>query len=309
MAEYRGIVEGGLPNHTRLDRYVSEQLGFFSRSQCRARNLSARVNGIAVKLSRIIKSGDLLELSWVELEPTLIIPEDLPLDILYEDDRVVVINKRQGIVVHPGAGNYSGTLANALAFRNAAFLNAALRNAEPDVLGMRPGIVHRLDKDTSGVIIASYDVEAHALLADQFKARKVRKVYGALVKGTPEIKRGRISTRLARDPRNRKRFAISQTTGKLAISHYRVVKSWGSYSLLALRPITGRTHQLRVHMRYLGFPILGDPLYGNKDPRVPKATLMLHSKSLSLVLPGECERRTFATPLPKRFYRAIQLIN
>ncbi|MDR2485237.1 MAG: RluA family pseudouridine synthase [Treponema sp.] len=299
MASYFCIVEEGLPPSLRLDRYVAEYLKLLTRSQIKARALTAKRNGKAVKISRALKSGDRLELSWADPEPTDLIPEDLPLEVIYEDERVVVVNKEQGMVVHPGAGNHRGTLANALLFRR-------LRQGGLDAgEAFRPGIVHRLDKDTSGVIIAAYNNEALAFLAEQFKNRKAVKSYGAIVKGTLTESSGRIETRITRDPRDRKRFIVSTEKGKAALTRYRVVRSWGGYSLLLLMPKTGRTHQLRVHLRYLGHPILGDPLYGVPDPQFPQASLMLHAKRLTLLLPGDRKPRAFKTPLPLRFHELL----
>jgi 23S rRNA pseudouridine1911/1915/1917 synthase len=301
LEEYSGRIGENVPQGLRLDRYVAEYLGLLSRSQIKAKNLAARVNGKDVKISRRVKTGDLLELSWAEEGPSHLVPEDLPLDVLYEDGRVVVINKAQGMVVHPGAGTPSGTLANALLFRRLE------RGGVGE--GFRPGIVHRLDKDTSGVIIAAYDDEALAFLAGQFKARETRKIYAALVAGVPPEPEGLIETRIARDSRDRKKFAVSPDRGKAARTRYRVVRAWSGYSLLMLRPRTGRTHQLRVHLKYLGCPILGDPLYGKPDGRFPQAALMLHARSLSLVIPGPAGRtvpgeyKTFTAPLPGRFRR------
>lgn len=272
-----------------------------SRSQVKSRAMEARLNGKQVKFSRVVKSGDRLELSWSDPPPADIIPEQIPLDIVYEDERVVVVNKAQGMVVHPGAANHRGTLANALLYRRLERGGAGQ--------GFRPGIVHRLDKDTSGLIIAAYDDEALVFLADQFKARSVRKRYGALVKGVLREPAGRIETLITRDSRDRKRFAVSGERGKAAVTLYRVVRSWDRYTLVLLKPKTGRTHQLRVHMRYLGHPILGDPLYGSPDPVFPGAGLMLHAKSLALVLPGGGEIRTFKTPLPPRFRGVIKKLN
>jgi 23S rRNA pseudouridine1911/1915/1917 synthase len=272
-----------------------------TRSQLKSRALEARLNGKPVKFSRAVKSGDRVELSWADPPPADIVPERIPLDICYEDERVVVVNKAQGMVVHPGAGNHRGTLANALLYRILERGGAGR--------GLRPGIVHRLDKDTSGLIIAAYDEEALVFLADQFKARKARKCYGALVRGFSGEPRGRIETLIARDSRDRKRFAVSGERGKTAVTRYRVIRSWGQYALMLLKPETGRTHQLRVHMRYLGHPILGDPLYGAPDPVFPETGLMLHAKSLALVLPGGGEIRTFKTPLPPRFRGVIKTLN
>ncbi|MDR3335201.1 MAG: RluA family pseudouridine synthase [Treponema sp.] len=301
MPSFSGTVQDTLG--IRLDRYVAEYIRLMRRSQIRARDLEARINGRPVKISRIVRAGDFLELTWAEPEPTGLVPENIALEVLYEDEQVVVVNKAQGMVVHPGAGNHQGTLANALLYRR---LNAGGLVAGE---GFRPGIVHRLDKDTSGVIIAAYNDEALAFLAGQFKARKVRKRYGAIVKGVFTEPSGCIETRISRDPRDRKRFTVSPDTGKIAITRYQVIRSWASHSLLLLQPKTGRTHQLRVHLRHLGHPIVGDPIYGMQDPLFPQATLMLHAKSLSLLLPGSMKRETFRTPLPPRFRELIGIFS
>ncbi|MDR1301628.1 MAG: RluA family pseudouridine synthase [Treponema sp.] len=296
MPSYRGIVAAGLPGPLRLDRYVAEYLQVLTRSQIKSRVLTARLNGKEVKRSRLVKSGDRLELTWATPEPVDLLPEDIPLELIYEDEQVVVLNKPQGMVVHPGAGNHRGTLANALLFRRLHQGGLAAGAA------FRPGIVHRLDKDTSGVIIAAYNDQALTFLSDQFKNRTVRKCYGALVHGSLAVPFGLIETGIIRDPRDRKRFTVSKDQGKRARTRYRVIRSWGTHSLLLLRPYTGRTHQLRVHLRYIGHPILGDPLYGIPDPRFPGVSLMLHAKSLRLILPGDQEPRTFETSLPQRFH-------
>ena len=300
-----------VPPGWRVDRYISEFLHLLSRSQIKARALEVKINGKNVKLSRQVKQGDFLELFWNDALPLHIIPQEIPLNIIYEDDRVVVVNKIQGMVVHPGAGNRQGTLANALYFRklkkhgekfpeNAPDEPAGLYPAE-----LRPGIVHRLDKETSGVIIAAWDDEALAFLAGQFKARKVKKNYMAIIHGIPEKMQGRIETFIARDNADRKRFAVSQH-GKIAVTYYKIIKTWQTHSLALLFPKTGRTHQLRVHMRYLGHPILGDTVYGFNDKVLPDASLMLHAKSLSLVLPGETGARVFKSPVPQRFTAAMK---
>ena len=302
MPSFSCIVEA-VPPGLRLDRYAAEYLKILSRSQIKARNLEARLNGKVVKVSRILKGGERLELSWTEAESPFLIPEKLPLDVIYEDQRVIVLNKAQGMVVHPGAGNRQGTLANALLYRRMA-------NASGDIeaAGLRPGIVHRLDKDTSGVIIAAWDEEAHAFLSAQFKARKVRKSYAALVLGCPKDRSGSIEKRIVRSRRDRKTFTVSDSEGRASLTSYKVVRSWGKYSLLLCRPRTGRTHQIRVHLKYLGTPVLGDRIYGREDPRFPKATLMLHAKSLSLILPGKEAPQMFRTPLPGRFSGTINHI-
>ena len=296
MPFFSHTAEDNVSPGLRLDRYVSETLRLLSRSQIKARSLEAKINGKSVKLSRPVKQGDLLELNWTDAPPVQIIPEDIPLEIIYEDDRVVVINKAQGMVVHPGAGNRQGTLANALYFRKLKKNKEGFSQGP----GPRPGIVHRLDKETSGVIIAAWDDETLAFLADQFKSRKVIKTYIAIVQGSLKETRGRIETHIARDGGDRKRFTVSQH-GKIAITYYKAIKIWSNHSLVLLRPKTGRTHQLRVHMRALGHPILGDPVYGSRDRLFPDAGLMLHAKSLAITLPGETEARVFKSPMPDRF--------
>ncbi|MDR2257709.1 MAG: RluA family pseudouridine synthase [Treponema sp.] len=310
MPAFSCTVDTPLPEGLRLDRYVAEILGLLSRSQIKSRGLKAAVNGKEVKISRPVKTGDRLELSWAEAEPVSLIPEDIPLEVIYEDSRVVVINKTQGMVVHPGAGNRRGTLANALLYRRLCREGIPVPPSDvfADRGGLRPGIVHRLDKDTSGVIIAAWDEEALAFLSDQFKNRRVKKNYLALIPGTLKEAEGRIETLISRDRRDRKRFAVSGT-GRIAVTRYRTLRSWKSHSLLLLRPKTGRTHQLRVHLRHLGHPISGDPVYGSMDPLFPDGGLMLHAKSLSLILPGQDEAQTFRAPLPERFRLFIEKLN
>jgi 23S rRNA pseudouridine1911/1915/1917 synthase len=303
MSSFSCTIDENIPEDLRLDRYIAEYKGILSRSQIKARLLEGKINGKTVKMSRPVRKGDLLELFWNEAEPLNLIPEDIVLDIIYEDDRVVVINKPQGMVMHPGAGNRRGTLANALYFRN---LNRGHALKPP--VGLRPGIVHRLDKETSGLIIAAYDDETLAFLAEQFKARKVKKTYAAIVPGVLREESGRIETPIARDGGDRKRFAVS-SRGKMALTFYKVIKTWRTHSLLLLRPQTGRTHQLRVHLRYLGRPILGDSLYGFSDPLFPKASLMLHARSLVIALPGESAPKTFKSPVPERFTAMIRSLN
>ena len=289
----------------RLDRYVSENLKLLSRSQIKARNLTAKINGKNVKLSRLLKGGEDLLISWTNADEIKLIPQNIPLKVIYEDERVIVINKEQGMVVHPGAGNWQGTLANALLYRKLKSNNLTERDIECFAnRGIRPGIVHRLDKDTSGLIIAAWDDEAHAFLSEQFKSRKVKKTYAAIVHGCPVNKKGTIDNYIRRSDLNRKIFSVN-AKGKRSITHYKLIKRYGNYSLILLRPKTGRTHQLRVHMKYLGIPIVGDPLYGGLDKFFPNAGLMLHSKKLRIRLPGALQPVSFNSLLPARFKQII----
>jgi 23S rRNA pseudouridine1911/1915/1917 synthase len=302
LRDYHGIVDLPPSQNKRLDLYIAETLTLMRRSQIKARRLQAMVNGKTAKLSRLVKAGDALGLVWQDAPPSDIVPEYIPLDIVYEDGRVIVVNKPQGLVVHPGAGNPSGTLANALLWR----LCRKQGGAAADAVGLlsgnpRPFIVHRLDKDTSGLLIAAWDSDALAFLSDQFKARTVRKTYAAIVKGRPARACGVISSNIVRDRNDRKRFTVSDNAGRSALTRYKVVRSAGGLSLLKIRPKTGRTHQIRVHLRSIGHPVIGDRLYGPSVPaRMPSQTLALHSKTLEIVLPGG-NRARFTTPLPPHF--------
>ncbi|MDR0442883.1 MAG: RluA family pseudouridine synthase [Treponema sp.] len=302
MPFFSCTVEEQPPPNLRIDRYVSECLKLLTRSQIRARSLTAKVNGKDVKLSRPVKCGDIIELLWNDAPPAENIPQDIPLDIVYENTRCVVINKEQGMVVHPGAGNRQNTLANAICFRKLE------KNNKKNDAGIRPGIVHRLDKETSGIIIAAYDDEALVFLSEQFKMRKVRKTYMAIVQGVLCEKKGRIETFIARDGGDRKKFSVS-THGKNALTFFKVIKTWQNHTLVMLRPKTGRTHQLRVHLRHLGHPVLGDAVYGYADKKFPDSRLMLHSRSLAIILPGETEERLFVSPVPDRFRKIIRKLN
>lgn len=297
MERYEGRVERA--SGTRLDVYVAETLGILSRSQLKARLVSASVNGKPAKLSRALRAGDILALEWEDAEHPGFEPEDIPLHVVYEDDRVIVVDKSQGMVVHPAHGNWSGTLANALLGRLIS------RRGESAPPLDRAGVVHRLDKDTSGLIIAAKDVQAQAFLSAQFRDRKVFKEYIAITCAPLPAPSGRVENLLARDPRDRKRFAVVARGGRLAITDWKVLASYGPYRVVGLRLHTGRTHQIRVHLKHLGCPILGDSVYGRRDRRFPDATLMLHSRRLGILLPGREEPSLFKSPLPERFREVL----
>jgi 23S rRNA pseudouridine1911/1915/1917 synthase len=283
----------------RVDAFLSERLALFSRSQARSRVVSLRVNGQPARLGKKLKLGDRISLAWAEAPGPDVLPQDIPLSIIFENADVIVVDKPQGMVVHPGSGNAAGTLVNALLFHCEQL---AERFGAGDT---RPGIVHRLDKDTSGVIIVAKNPGAHDFLARQFQARTVKKRYVAIVKGRPSPATGSLETRIARDPRNRKRFTCVRAGGRLARTSWKVIRSVPGYSLVALFPHTGRTHQLRVHLRHLRTPVLGDPLYARRDAKFPDATLMLHARRLSVVIPGEKSPRVFESPLPARMVSVL----
>ena len=298
----------------RIDALVAERLGLFTRSQARQRIESLELNGHATRLGRKVRLGDVVTVVCTDPPPLAIAAQDIPLSVLFENDDVLVVDKPQGMVVHPGSGNRDGTLVNAL-LSHCRTLGSAF-GAE----SARPGIVHRLDKDTSGVIIAAKNVRAHEYLAAQFKSRTARKRYLAVVKGRLPAREGKIETRLARDPRNRQRFAVVSAGGKPALTRYRVLSTFtlggerrgdaaDHYALVLCMPRTGRTHQLRVHLRHAGAWVLGDTLYGKPDPRFPGATLMLHARSLTIRIPGEAEPRLFGSPLPDRFRSVLKTLH
>jgi 23S rRNA pseudouridine1911/1915/1917 synthase len=278
----------------RLDRYIAEVLDVCSRSQISQRVERVTVHGEPAKLSYKVRSGDLLEVDTKAPEPSELVAESIPLDIIYEDDDVVVINKKAGMVVHPGAGNWSGTMANAL-LGHISGLDEAFEDE------LRPGIAHRLDKDTSGVIVAAKHPEALAWLSEQFQGRRTKKTYIAAVRGTPARASGVIDLAIGRDPKHRKRFAVRPSGGKEARTEYALLYQGAHHSVLRLHPTTGRTHQLRVHMLSLGTPILGDPIYGRSSKHFPDLPLMLHAYRLEIRLPGEDAPRAFTAELPASF--------
>jgi 23S rRNA pseudouridine1911/1915/1917 synthase len=284
----------------RVDAFLAEHLALFSRSQARSRVVSLLVNGAPARLGKKLKLGDTVSVAWAEAAGPDVEAEDIPLSVIFENDDVIVIDKPQGMVVHPGSGNHTGTLVNALLF-HCARLAEDFGAGDP-----RPGIVHRLDKDTSGVMIAAKNPAAHDFLARQFQARTAKKRYIAIVKGLPIPATGSLEARIARDAKNRKKFTCVRAGGRLAATSWKVIRPFNGYSLVALAPRTGRTHQLRVAMQHIHTPILGDPLYARRDQRFPDATLMLHARRLSIVIPGEESPRVFESPLPARMLLVLE---
>ena len=288
----------------RLDRFLAEYVELANRSQLKSRGVTAAVNGEAARFSRKLAAGDLVEAELPPLELQDISPEEIDLDIIYENRDVIVLNKPQGVVVHPGAGNHRGTLVNAL-----VHYSRELRAAFGEESELRPGIVHRLDKETSGVMIAAKHPVALDQLARRFKSRETDKQYMAILRCRPPETIGRVEGFIRRDPRNRKRFIWSAVEGKAAQTEYRVVRHLPEeYTLIRFAPRTGRTHQLRVHAAHLHAPILGDPVYSRRDQRFPEATMMLHAASLTITLPGENEPRRFQAPLPSRFREIVDAL-
>ena len=276
----------------RADRYIADHLEIFSRSQIKNRNVRVLLNKKEIKLSKVLTSGDQITVEYDHLEPVNLSPEKIKLDIIYEDGNSIVINKPQGMVVHPGAGNFTGTLVHGLLYHCLEMRDKFPRD------DIRPGIVHRLDKDTSGILISAKNPDALEFLSSQFRNKSTKKSYLAIVKGVPVKQEDRIETYIIRDQNNRKKFTVSKNRGKKAVTRYKVIEAWDNFSLLLLKPETGRTHQLRVHMLYIGNPILGDPIYGRKSENSPDISLMLHAYILSIILPDQNNMtRTFKAPV------------
>ena len=285
----RLIVDEGAAGE-RLDRFLAGRELEVSRSHIQKLIESGcvLVNGRTAKANAKLREGDAVETELPEAQELEILPEDIPLDILYEDSDVIVINKARGMVVHPAAGAADGTLVNAL-----------LHHCE-DLSGIngviRPGIVHRLDKDTSGVMMAAKNDRAHVDLAEQIREKTAQRIYRAIVCGTIAEDRGEIRAPIGRHPTERKKMAVVPN-GKEATTFFRVLERFSSYTFVECRLQTGRTHQIRVHMAYIGPPLLGDPKYGKKSPFAIEGQA-LHSAELMLTHPRTKERLRFAAAMP-----------
>jgi 23S rRNA pseudouridine1911/1915/1917 synthase len=283
----------------RLDRFVSENCPGLSRTHAQKLIIDGlvTVNGQYTKAGHRLNAGDAVTVTIPPEPLPTMAPEDIPLDIIYEDADLLVVNKPAGMTVHPAPGHPGHTLANAVL--------AHFPKLKDEENTLRPGIVHRLDKDTSGLIIVAKNRAAQANLADQFKARTVKKSYLVLVKGrlTPET--GIIEAVIGRDPRNRQRMAVV-TKGREAKTAYRVVKYTGKYSLLEIKPETGRTHQIRVHLAAIGYPVVGDATYGVKNPHLSRQ--FLHAGKLGFNLPSTGEWVEYESPLPEDLERALREI-
>jgi len=258
------------------------------------------VNGVAAKKAgQMIEDGDDIEVRVPPPVPSGLVAEDIPLDIIFENDDLIVVNKPAGMVVHPAAGHYSGTLVN------------AVLGYDPDLEGIggeeRPGLVHRLDKETSGLIILAKNERAHNWLQDQFRLRKVEKTYLALVDGKPPTPAGRVEAPIGRDPSHRKKMAIvSAGKGREAVSEYKTLQSFRNHTLLEFHPHTGRTHQIRLHCQFLGCPIVGDSVYGKRTVTATIDRHFLHAYRLKIILPGEKSPRTFEADLPEELKAVLE---
>lgn len=282
---------------TRIDKLLAALEPEQSRSRLQSwiEDGHARVNGNQVKTNYKVQDGD--ELSWSEPEaiPLEMEKENIPLDILYEDADVLVVNKPRGMVVHPSAGHRSGTLVNALLYHCDDL--SGINGVE------RPGIVHRIDKDTSGLLVVAKNDRAHTSLAAQLSEKTIERKYEAIVHGVIEHETGLVDAPIARDPKDRQRMGIVQG-GKAAVTHFQVLKRFDNFTHVECRLETGRTHQIRVHMRYIGYPIVGDPKYGpRKTPQIGGQAL--HARDLGFAHPVTGEFMRFTVPAPAYFQELL----
>ncbi len=260
-------------------------------------------DGRAVKGSKVLKSnyklklGEEIIVTLPEPQPLDVQPENIPIDIIYEDDDVVVVNKARGMVVHPAAGNYDGTLVNALLYhcKNLSGINGVIR----------PGIVHRLDKDTSGIMICAKNDAAHVSLSEQIQNKTAKRTYLAVVRGNIKNDSGVIETLIARDKNDRKKMAVVKEDGRHAVTEYEVMERFGKYTIVKCKLMTGRTHQIRVHMEYLGYPLVGDPKYSPKKTPFAINGQALHSLTLDFIHPRTGEQMHFEAPLPEDMHKIV----
>lgn len=283
---------------TRADVFLAVKLGV-SRSNMQKLLEDGRVKRgeKIIKANYKVRAGEMFVVDIPEPEPIEAVPENIPLDIIYEDDDVVVLNKARGMVVHPAPGNYTGTLVNALLYHcsNLSGINSAIR----------PGIVHRLDKDTSGIMIVAKNDAAHISLSQQIQSKTAVRTYLAVVRGNIKTDSGTIEMQIARDKTDRKKMAVVKDGGRDAITDYQVLERFGKYTLVRCKLRTGRTHQIRVHMEYLGYPLVGDPKYSPMKTPFGIKGQALHSHTLEFTHPRTGERMKFEAPLPEDMHKII----
>lgn len=283
---------------TRADVFLAAKLGV-SRSNMQKLLEDGRVKRgeKIIKANYKVRAGEMFVVDIPEPEPIEAVPENIPLDIIYKDDDVVVLNKARGMVVHPAPGNYTGTLVNALLYHcsNLSGINSAIR----------PGIVHRLDKDTSGIMIVAKNDAAHISLSQQIQSKTAVRTYLAVVRGNIKTDSGTIETQIARDKTDRKKMSVVKEGGRDAITDYEVLERFGKYTLVRCKLRTGRTHQIRVHMEYLGYPLVGDPKYSPMKTPFGIKGQALHSHTLEFTHPRTGERMKFEAPLPEDMHKII----
>lgn len=285
----------------RIDVFLSENIEDISRSgiQKLVEQEYIRCNGKSVKANYKLREKDILDVEIPESKEVEILPEDIPLDILYEDADVIVVNKPQGMVVHPAPGHYTGTLVNALLYHCGDELSGI--NGEK-----RPGIVHRIDKDTSGVLMVAKNNAAHQSLAAQLAEHSITRKYNAIVFNGFREEIGTVDQPIGRNLSDRKKMAVTQKHSRHAVTHYKVLQKFGNFNLIEAQLETGRTHQIRVHMTYIGHPLLGDTVYGPKKQPFALEGQVLHARVLGFQHPRTGEYMEFEAPLPEYFEKLIQ---
>lgn len=317
MTEIFQLEVTGVSGKLRLDSFCNRALEGMTRSKLKAGVQSVQLNGKSAKLSSSVQTGDHITVIWSNPIPDFLVPENLPLRIMFEDEDVIVVNKQAGLVTHPAAGNWTGTLVQALYYYR---LHASpicdeftrrfemKQGKEAFTLLLRTGIVHRLDKETSGALITARNTATEVFLKEEFKRRRAEKYYLAILYGVPKKEIGVIETSVFRDGHARIRFAASEelSKGKYARSRYKVLRVYGHYALTMFKIDTGRTHQIRLHARFIGCPVLGDTLYGKKKSEWNRYGLMLHAYRLQIRLPSTQEKHTFIAPLPRRFFAVLR---
>jgi 23S rRNA pseudouridine1911/1915/1917 synthase len=298
--EIQKFIVDDMDEGQRLDVYIANQLDHLSRSfiQKLIEQGNIQINGS----KDIVKKYKVLENDEIEVEipdPELlkVEAEDIPVDIVYEDEDVVIVNKPQGMVVHPAPGNYKGTLVNALLYhcKNLSSINGVIR----------PGIVHRIDKDTSGLLMVAKNDKAHRSLAEQLKEHSINRIYVAMVHGNIKEERGTINAPIGRHPVDRMKMAVVDRNGKNAVTHFRVLERYGEYSFIEAKLETGRTHQIRVHMSYIHHPLVGDPIYGQKKEKFYTEGQMLHAQTIGFIHPSTGEYMEFHADIPEHFRKIM----
>jgi len=307
-------------HNIRLDTYLSKTSLPFSRSKInkKIKDKEILVNGESTKPSYSVKKGDIIEVVYKARVPFEIKPEKIPISIIYEDEDIIVLNKQKGIVVHPAKGNSDGTLVNALLYHCSDLSKGSALD--------RPGVIHRLDEDTTGVIVFAKSERVHAKIADQFQRRKVRKIYLAVVWGKPPMKEGKISSPIGRSPFDRKLMAVTPLNSRDSITKFKVLHSYGFASILKVLLETGRTHQIRVHLSHLGYPVIGDGDYGGRDKRILRRIGLdyadffdkimeiidrqaLHAASIEFTHPVKKKRMRFTAPVYNDMKKLIDFLN
>ena len=301
MSDRREVFEFQKDQEERLDHFLVERLPEFSRSRLQGliKDGFVTVDSVPAKKSgQLLEPGAQVVVRIPPPVPTGLVGEDIPLDIIFENNDLLVVNKPAGMVVHPAAGHETGTLVH------------AVLGYHPDLEGIggeeRPGVVHRLDKETSGLILLAKNERAHRWLQDQFRLRKVEKIYLALVDGAPPTPSGRVEAPIGRDPSHRKKMAIMPPgKGREAVSEYVTLEAFKEHTLLEFHPFTGRTHQIRLHCMFLGCPIVGDKVYGHRKQSIALDRHFLHASRLKIVLLGEKQARQFEALLPNELQKVL----